>query len=263
MKRLYKYAVSCAVIALVTISAVAAFAAQEKASPMPTQEMKAKKADVSAGSSSLSGKVVESMNASGYTYVCIEKSGKKTWVAVPEMKVTVGQELSFQPGQEMPNFTSKALGRTFDSIIFSGGPAASPQAGSGLPAGHGNAGKKATGSTSAASPADMSVQVEKATGPNAYTVGEIFKKRIALNKKTVVVKGKVVKVSAGIMDTNWIHLQDGTGDPKKSAHDLVVTSDDLPSVGDVVTMKGAIVKDKDFGGGYKYTVIMEKASIQR
>ncbi len=33
---------------------------------------------------SLSGKVVETMNSGGYTYVCLEKAGKKTWVAVPE-----------------------------------------------------------------------------------------------------------------------------------------------------------------------------------
>ena len=37
----------------------------------------------------LSGKVVETMNAGGYTYVCLEKGGKKSWVAVPEMKVVV------------------------------------------------------------------------------------------------------------------------------------------------------------------------------
>jgi len=259
MKQIYRYAVFCMVFALATLFAGAAFAAQEKVSPMAAPEIKMNKAD---DSSSLSGKVVETMNSGGYSYVCLEKNGKKTWVAVPQMKVTVGQQLSLQPGQEMPNFTSKSLGRTFESIIFSGGPAAVQDAG-GSHGSHGDAGKKATGSASAASPADKSVKVEKATGPNAYTVGEIFEKRAELNQKTAVVKAKVVKVSTGIMNMNWIHLQDGTGDQKKSTHNLVATSDDLPSVGDVVTMKGTIVKDKDFGSGYKYVVIMEKAKIQR
>lgn len=72
--------------------------------------------------SALSGKVVETMNSGGYTYVCLEKSGKKTWVAVPEMKVTMGQNMTFQPGAEMVNFESKSLKRKFDKIIFSGGP---------------------------------------------------------------------------------------------------------------------------------------------
>ena len=69
----------------------------------------------------LSGKVVETMDSGGYTYVCLEKKGKKTWVAVPQMKVKKGQNMSFQPGTEMVNFKSKTLNRTFDRIIFSGG----------------------------------------------------------------------------------------------------------------------------------------------
>ncbi len=69
----------------------------------------------------ISGKIVETMNSGGYTYVCLEKNGKKTWVAMPETKVKVGQEVTCQPGMTMPNFTSKTLKRTFDSIVFSGG----------------------------------------------------------------------------------------------------------------------------------------------
>ena len=69
----------------------------------------------------LSGKVVETMNSGGYTYVCLENSGKKTWFALPETAVKVGQEIACQPGAEMKNFTSKTLNRSFDSIIFSAG----------------------------------------------------------------------------------------------------------------------------------------------
>lgn len=200
----------------------------------------------------LSGTVVETMDAGGYTYVLLEKKGKKTWVAVSEMKVTVGKEMAFLPGSPMANFTSKSLDRTFDMIYFSGGPVVSTVAGK----------KSSPGSKAAAAAADKDVKVEKAVGANAYSVAEIYKKAAALNKKTVLVKGKVVKVSAGIMGMNWIHIQDGTGDPKNGSHNLVATSDDLPAKGDIVTMKGIITKDKDFGSGYKYSVIMEKGKIQ-
>ena len=70
---------------------------------------------------SLSGKVVETMNSGGYTYVSLENNGKKIWVAAPEAKVKVGQTVTCQPGMEMKNFTSKTLNRTFERIIFSGG----------------------------------------------------------------------------------------------------------------------------------------------
>ena len=72
--------------------------------------------------SSLSGKVVETMDSGRYTYVCLEKNNKKTWLAVYKMKVVVGQYMSFKPGIEMVNFESKTLKRRFDKIYFSGGP---------------------------------------------------------------------------------------------------------------------------------------------
>ncbi len=201
--------------------------------------------------SSLSGKVVETMNAAGYTYVLLEKKGKKTWVAVSEMKVTVGQEMAFLPGAPMTRLHEQKpephlrydllLGRAGHFVLRRQDVlGASP------------------GSKAAVSAADKDIKVEKAAGANAYTVAEIYQKAAALNGKTVVVKGKVVKVSAGIMGKNWIHLQDGTGDAENGSHNLVATSDDLPAKGDVVTMKGTIIKDKDFGSGYKYSVIMEK-----
>jgi hypothetical protein len=72
--------------------------------------------------SSLSGKVVETMDSGRYTYVCIEKNEEKIWVAVYKMKVVVGQDMSFKPGIKMVNFESKTLGRKFDKIFFSEGP---------------------------------------------------------------------------------------------------------------------------------------------
>jgi hypothetical protein len=72
--------------------------------------------------SSLSGKVIETMDSGRYTYVCLEQDGKRTWVAVYKMKVIIGQQMSFAPGVEMTNFESKTLKRTFDKIYFSGGP---------------------------------------------------------------------------------------------------------------------------------------------
>ena len=201
-----------------------------------------------------SGKVVETMNGGGYTYVSIEKNGKKIWVAVPMTEVKVGQEITFQPGSEMGDFTSKTLGRSFENIIFSSG-IASPRgsAGSAIP----------SPSTKAAVPSIEKITVEKASGPDAYTVGEIYEKRAALNGKHVVLNGKVIKVSEGIMGKNWIHVRDGTGDSTKKTHNLVATSDDLPAVGEVVTVQGTVSMDRDFGSGYKYNVIIEKAGVSK
>lgn len=202
----------------------------------------------------LSGKVVETMTSGGYTYALIEKDGKKTWVAVPQTKIVKGQTITFLPGAEMRKFKSKTLNRTFDTIIFSGGVAGGPSA-------QGNSGGPSSKGAPIV-PAEK-IKVNKASGPNAYTVEEIHKNVESLDKKKVSVKGKAVKVSTGIMDMNWIHLQDGTGDPKKGSHDLVITTGESAAVGDIITATGTIAKDKDFGSNYKYKVIMEKASIKK
>jgi hypothetical protein len=158
----------------------------------------------------------------------------------------------------MGSFTSKTLKRTFDKIIFSGGILNPASKGGDKPVT-----AQQAGAAPAAAKSTEKIKVAKATGPDAYTVNEVYEKQASLNEKTAVVKGKVVKVSQGIMGKNWIHLQDGTGDAAMGTNKLVTTSQDLPTVGDIVTMKGTIYKDKDFGAGYKYSVIMEQASVQK
>jgi hypothetical protein len=206
-----------------------------------------------------SGKVAETMDGGGYTYARLEKGGTSTWVAFPTLETRVGEPLSFRGCMEMNNFESKSLNRKFEKILFcnapevSGKSAAKPSV----------TGKKSPGSTGSASAAGNKVKVDKATGANAYTVAEIFAKRGQLDGKQVVVRGQVVKVSSGIMKRNWIHLQDGTGTEKKKNHDLVVTSQKLAEVGEVITVSGTLAKDKDFGGGYKYSAIIENGSIKK
>jgi hypothetical protein len=203
---------------------------------------------------SLSGKVSETINSGGYTYINIEKDNKNTWVAIPQTEVKVGQEISVIPGTSMPNFESKTLNRTFESLIFSPGLV------SGTPA----ATDAAPQSSSApAKRAEEKIKVEKASGPDACTVAELYDKKTSLDKKNVVVRGKVVKVSTGIMNTNWIHIQDGSGDASNGTNDLLVTSDDIPSVGDIVTAKGTLVTDRDIGSGYKFAVMIEQAKIEK
>ena len=107
----------------------------------------------------------------------------------------------------------------------------------------------------------LDVQVAKATGANGYTVAELYGKSGELNGKEVVVQGKVVKVSKQIMGKNWVHLQDGSGDAAAGTNNMVTTTQDIAVVGEVVTATGKLAKDKDFGGGYQYTVIIEETKL--
>lgn len=210
----------------------------------------------------ISGKVLETMDSGGYSYVHLQKkNGEKIWLAVEAMPVNVGNQMNFKPGMVMSNFESKGLKRTFDKIVFSEGPLTTPAAG--MPTDLKQKQDTSPGSKGSATAKENKIKVAKASGPNAVTVEEAFLNSAKLDKKKVVVRGKVVKVSTGIMKRNWVHIQDGSGTQAKGTHNLVCTSQDLAKVGDVVTVSGTLAKDRDFGSGYRYDVIIENAKLKK
>jgi len=110
-------------VALAVLAVVFAFGCNKakNEAPAPASQAQPGAPMAQAGGAPLSGKVVETMNSGNYTYVCLENNGKKTWFAMPETTVKVGQQVTCRPGGEMKNFTSKTLKRTFESIIFTDG----------------------------------------------------------------------------------------------------------------------------------------------
>lgn len=63
------------------------------------------------------------------------------------------------------------------------------------------------------------------------------------------------------MGKNWIHLQDGTGNPMNNTHDLVVTTSNQTSTEEIIIVEGIVAAKKDFGFGYKYEVLLEESEI--
>lgn len=100
--------------------------------------------------------------------------------------------------------------------------------------------------------------IEKADG--GQTVAEVYAGKDELEGETVVIRGKVVKVNAGIMDRNWLHIRDGSG--ADGTNDLTITtSNATPAVGDTVVVTGAVGLNRDFGMGYTYPIIVEDAQV--
>jgi len=88
----------------------------------------------------------------------------------------------------------------------------------------------------------------------------VFAEKDALAGQKVTVRGKVVKVNAGILGTNWLHVRDGSGG--EGTNDLTVTTaGTVPGVGDTVLLTGTVALNKDFGMGYTYDVMVEEADV--
>jgi hypothetical protein len=214
----------------------------------------------SADDSKVTGAVLETINAGQYTYLRLKTAKGEIWAAVPQQALMVGSPVTIHNAMWMENFESKALKRTFDRILFGSLPGADV-AGTDLPPGH-----PPTGAVSPVS-AEQSVavaddaKVERAPGKGARTVAEVYASKAALKGAEVLIRGRVVKWNAEIMGRNWIHLRDGSGSPEKADNDITVTTTDTVARGDVITVRGKVVLDKDFGAGYAYAVIIEDAKV--
>jgi len=200
-------------------------------------------------------KAEEVIQTSAYTYVRVSEDGKEYWMAINSMDVKPGETYFWSRGGEMKEFTSKELKRTFRSIYFVEDFTAEPitvdkrnqtlekmsQAGKKPPVEH------------------EGISVQKAEG--GVTIGELYAKRKSFEGKTVKIRGEVVKFSPGIMNKNFLHIQDGSRDGSK--FDLTITTLDTVKVGEIVVFEGKVTLDKDFGAGYFYEVIMEDSHLKK
>ncbi|MBI3782060.1 MAG: DNA-binding protein [Deltaproteobacteria bacterium] len=206
------------------------------------------------------GKVVETLDSGGYTYVQVDDGSKKIWAAGPQTKLAVGDKVTLSDGMPMPNFASKTLGRTFDMIYFVSaihivdGKAAD----AGNPAAAMVAAHSGLANNAAPAPAQVDLSnIKKAAG--GHTIAELFSDKAALTGKEVVVRGRVVKYTPAVMGKNWVHIRDGSG--AAGTNDLTISTDGNAAVGNLVLVRGKLQIDRDLGAGYHYDVIIEDAAL--
>lgn len=205
----------------------------------------------------IAGTVIETMDAANYTYVHVDAGTRSIWAAAPQFAVKVGDQVSVPTASPMQNYHSKTLGRTFSLVYFAGrirvgAPGTTPA----IPTDRAAPDLHSSSTTSV--PEQSLAGISKPEG--GHTVGEVFDQGKGLAGSEVAIRGRVVKYSARIMGTNWLHLQDGTRG-KDGNDDLVITTDDVAAVGDLVVIRGVVSADKDFGYGYKYELIVEHANV--
>ena len=193
------------------------------------------------------GVVVDTLDGGGYTYLQIEDAKKKYWIAVEGAKIDKGMEVRFTEELRAKNFESKSLNRVFDEIVFA---------------------SNLQYRTSVSESANLAlitqlVKVSPYQQKDTISVAKALSERTKLNGKTIHIRGKVVKVSRGIMERNWIHIQDGTGEGDEVGRIVFTSKDDTLSVGDIVTAQGVVSVDKNFGSGYVYKMIVENASFKK
>lgn len=210
--------------------------------------------------------VEQAIQVSEYTYLRVKEDslvvseGDTLWLGVPKMEVEAGDTVYYSGGFFVYDLKSRDLNRTFKRVLFLSGISKtdpSLQKTSVMPESHSAWIKSDSTETTRPSTSKIELKIDPVEG--AVTIGELYSKKTTYDSVIVKVKGKVTKFSSGIMNTNWIHLQDGTESDGK--FDLTITSDEEVKVGEIVVLEGKIVLNKDFGYGYNYDVLMENAKI--
>ena len=196
------------------------------------------------------GKVLETVDSGGYTYVLVETSEDPIWAAGPQTVVKVGDIVEISQGMPMQQFQSKTLNRTFDVLYFVGSIANLTSQNVATP-------PPAQASDNKPAVADVSVDALE-PGQN---IAWVYANTDSLANQPVSLRGKVVKYNSNILGWNFIHIQDGSGDVADRNNDLTVTSKDTTAVGETVVLTGTIILDKDFGAGYSFPVLLDDASI--
>jgi hypothetical protein len=192
--------------------------------------------------------VEDVIHTSSYTYLNVNENGTIFWIAIPKRDVEKGKTYYYTGGYEMPNFQSKELGRTFESLYLVQEISETPNKPETMMPPSRESGKRPPMQAE-----DLDIKPEA----GEISIAELYSKPNDYAGKTVKIRGKVVKYNEKIMGKNWAHIQDGSEFEKN--FDLTVTTIDDVKPGDVVSFEGVIALNKDFGAGYSYEVIMEDA----
>lgn len=201
--------------------------------------------------------VLETIDVSTYTYLRVKENKEEYWMAVTKRNVDVGGVYYYDSRVEMRDFESSELNKTFDVIYFVEEISDKPESHhSHMMPPHGkDVSEMHPKHENPKNAAD--IKIDPVEG--GITIAELFKNREKYRGKKVLIKGKVVKVNAQIMNRNWVHLQDGTED--NGNFDLTITTNESVELNTVLTFEGRITLEKDFGAGYFYEVIMEDAKL--
>ncbi len=203
--------------------------------------------------------VEEVLPTSKYIYLNVREGDEKFWIATQKQEVAVGETYFYRGGLLKTNFESKEYNRIFDKVYLVSKI---------VPANHGGGGKgtiethsveeslpsKNPDTEKAEKPANANRNISK---EGSVKIADIVANPEKYEGETIQVSGECVKVNPNIMGRNWIHLKDGS----KDEYDFVVTSIVQVQEGQVVTMKGTVGLNRDFGAGYHYNLIVEDGTV--
>lgn len=193
--------------------------------------------------------VEEILNTEKYSYLNVKEEDEQFWIAISKSDVKLGEIYIYKGGLLKKNFFSREFNRVFETVYLVSKirkkhrhTKLAANKGGSIP--HGE------------SLPDLEVGIIQ-LAEGSVSLANIFSNKEKYSGQNIKITGKCVKVNPMIMNRNWLHIQDGSGE----GLDLTVTTTENVPLGAIISMQGTITLDKDFGAGYRYDIIMEGAVL--
>ena len=203
-------------------------------------------------------KVAETMDAASYTYVLVDTGfTNKFWAAAPRFTVKVRDAVVVAAAIAMPNYHSKTLNRDFDVVYFTNNVTVSGKVTAQV--------KSPRNSRAIIHPLVALLQtgfcftkIKQADGVNASRI-------FSLTKSNSKANGSPFERRRGQIQRRG-HGEELAAHPRMDRAPLAIMISPSPprpkrNSGDTVLVTGSLSTDRDFGGGYRYTVIVEDAKV--
>ncbi|MFN8165537.1 MAG: OB-fold nucleic acid binding domain-containing protein [Bacteroidia bacterium] len=202
-------------------------------------------------------KVLEVLQTTSYTYLRVQEGQKEEWLACTKVMAKKGDDFYYDDAAMMNNFTSKELNRTFPEVLF----VAKLHEGKGevkpAPGSDGHALKTPDVDQSKFVVKSLPPATEKI--PGILTVEQVWTRKDSLDGKIVTLKGKVTRFSSNILNSNWLHLTDGTATAANK--DIIITTAAKFKPGDEIKIEGTVRLHRDFGSGYSFEMLLEEGKV--
>ena len=193
-------------------------------------------------------RVVKVTPGEKYQFAEVREGDKTYWIASTARNIRAGETYFYNEALVRTQFESAELQTVFDTLLLVTRLVPEGKQGELKPPQNLSAPEEAEESQNEAETAQDPVLVSLATllqNPEPY------------ENQWVEISGTCVKVNPGIMNRNWVHLKAAGEDGGQ----VVVTTQDEVEVGEMVRMQAVVKRNRDFGSGYRYDLLLEEGRL--
>jgi len=192
--------------------------------------------------------IIQVLPTETYLFMEVSEKDKRYWIATGLGNVRPGSTYYFNEAVRKFDFESKALERVYDSIYLVTRLVPKSRLSS--------LDKRIFdphNPEAAGKPAD-SLEIPTDSDAVPITIQELLDAPELYENRWVELSGTCVKVNFGIMNRNWVHLKG----PGETGGEVVLTTQEDIQLGESVRVEALVRRNRDFGAGYVYELLLEE-----